>query len=62
MKQKKKPFDTLRLRELHTSRMTVYEIAEKMGADVERVIFELNYMGYKPIYERDVPKPWGNKE
>lgn len=58
MKKKENPVvDTLKIRELHTSRMTVYEIAEAMGIDVSRVLFELEYMGYKPIYEHDEPEP-----
>lgn len=56
-KNKQKMIDTLKIRELHTSRMTVYEIAEAMGIDVSRVLFELEYMGYTPIYEHDEPEP-----
>lgn len=57
MKKKKNPVvDTMKIRELHTSHMTVYEIAEAMGIDVSRVLFELEYMGYKPIYEHDEPE------
>ena len=48
--------DTLRLRVLHTKCMTVYEIAEAMGASPENVADCLNQMGYTPIYERDVPE------
>lgn len=58
MKQKSKEIDTIRLRELHTACMTVDEIAEKMGVEVSRVIYELEYLGYKPIYEKDKPEPW----
>ncbi len=58
MKNKHKGIDTLKMRELHTACMTVDEIAEKMGIDVSRVIYELEYLGYKPIYEKDKPEPW----
>lgn len=57
MKNKHKGIDTLRLRALHTACYTVDEIAEKMGITVSEVEYELKKMGYKPIYEKDVPEP-----
>lgn len=56
MKNKHKGIDTLRLRALHTACYTVDEIAEKMGITVSEVEYELKKMGYKPIYEKDVPE------
>lgn len=56
MKNKHKGIDTLRLRVLHTACYTVDEIAEKMGITVSEVEYELKKMGYKPIYEKDVPE------
>ena len=56
MKNKHKGIDTLRLRALHTACYTVDEIAEKMGITVSEVEYELKKIGYKPIYEKDVPE------
>ena len=56
MKNKHKGIDTLRLRALHTACYTVDEIAEKMGITVSETEYELTKMGYKPIYEKDVPE------
>lgn len=54
---KRKGIDTLRLRDLHTKCMTVDEIAAEMGITVSEVEYKLKEMGYKPIYEKDVPEP-----
>lgn len=54
---KQNVIDTLRLRALHTKCMTVAEIAETIGVTVSEVEYELREMGYKPIYERDIPEP-----
>lgn len=56
-KPKKIDINHLRISILHTKRMTVSEIAENMGITVAEVEFELKRMGYKPIYEKDVPEP-----
>ena len=56
MKNKHKGIDTLRIRALHTACYTVDEIAEKMGITVSEAEYELKKMGYKPIYEKDVPE------
>lgn len=58
-KRKQKEIDTLRLRVLHTKCMTVAEIAEAMGIEVSEVEWQLKQMGYKPIYEKEVPEPSG---
>lgn len=58
IKIKRKGIDTLRLRALHTACYTVDEIAEKMGITFSEAEYELKKIGYKPIYEKDVPEPW----
>lgn len=56
MKRKQKGIDMLRLRVLHTKRMTVSEIAAEMGITSSEAEYELKKMGYVPIYKRDVPE------